>query len=232
MDTRAGSDVNHSTPQPQANCFCGKCDITTSVQAVFRTYNRQTSSSLAAMQYWLSLIPRFRGKNHPFTWNLVNLSIFTLLAYIRTSGAVFVDFENCLSPNIIHSTSQNQSLLQFTPYHVWASFNDSAPSHTLNITVYGNISGIATNESRPAWNDPRWQNDNITLGKIVDEDQSNNHWSTFFARFNVLDYTPYDAPASRFCNSTIHQQCPLIPAFNLTGDKYVEIPMHRAWRQS
>ncbi|KAI4173786.1 MAG: hypothetical protein LQ343_002789 [Gyalolechia ehrenbergii] len=121
-----------------------------------------------------------------------------------------------IRPNV--SASQPQPLLQFTPLHVWASFNDSAPSHTLNVTVYGNISGIATNETRPAWNDPRWKNDNITLGKIVDKDPSNNHLSTFFARFNVLDYTPYNAPASSFCNNTIHQQCPLIPAFNLTGN--------------
>ncbi|KAL8713230.1 MAG: hypothetical protein Q9220_002751 [cf. Caloplaca sp. 1 TL-2023] len=124
--------------------------------------------------------------------------MFSLLLFTRPSSAVYIDFKNCLSPNIINSASQPQPLLQFTPYHVWAAFNASAPSHTLNVTVYGNISGIATNETRPAWNDPQWLNSNKTLGKIVDEDQSNNHWSTFFARFNVLDYTPYDAAASRF----------------------------------
>ncbi|KAL8948471.1 MAG: hypothetical protein Q9222_005347 [Ikaeria aurantiellina] len=144
------------------------------------------------------------------------ITILSLL-FIPPSNAVYIDFQNCLSPIIINSASQPQPLLQFTPYHVWAAFNASAPSHTLNVTVYGNISGIATNETRPAWNDPQWLNPNKTLGKIVDEDQSNNHWSTFFARFNVLDYTPYDAPASRFCNNTIHQQCPLIPAFNVTS---------------
>ncbi|KAL8835977.1 MAG: hypothetical protein Q9170_003100 [Blastenia crenularia] len=171
------------------------------------------------MQYW-----SLQALSHPArclssNWNVPFLAIFTILAFFRTSGAVYVEFDNCLSPNIIHSASQPQPLLQFTPLHVWASFNDSAPSHTLNITVYGNISGIATNESLPAWNDPRWHNDNVTLGKIVNEDQSNNRLSTFFARFNVLDYTPYDAPASRFCDSTVNQQCPLIPAFNLTGNK-------------
>ncbi|KAL8768066.1 MAG: hypothetical protein Q9209_005609 [Squamulea sp. 1 TL-2023] len=115
--------------------------------------------------------------------------------------------------------SQNQSLLQFTPYHVWVSFNTSGPSHTLNITVYGNISGIATNESGYAWNDTQsWHDNNKTKGKILDKDESNNHYSTFFARFNVLNYTPYTADASRFCNNTVNQQCPLIPAFNLTGN--------------
>ncbi|KAL8665620.1 MAG: hypothetical protein Q9202_002124 [Teloschistes flavicans] len=116
-----------------------------------------------------------------------------------------------------------QGLLQFVPHSVWASFNSTAPRHTLNITVYGNISGIATNQTRPAWNDSQWQNDNKTLGKIVDEDQANAHWSTFFARFNVLDYTPYNADPSRFCNNTIHQQCPLSPAFDLPTDAFTTI---------
>ncbi|KAL8651671.1 MAG: hypothetical protein Q9210_003120 [Variospora velana] len=170
------------------------------------------------MQQWLLSRTRHREKRQSFVWTLVNLVILTLLALIRPSNAVYVDFENCLGPNIINSASQPQPLLQYTPYHVWASFNDSAPSHTLNITVYGNISGIATREKLPAWNDAKWLNDNETLGKILDQDRVNNKFSTLFARFNVLDYTPYDAPPSRFCENTIHQQCPLIPAFNLTGN--------------
>ncbi|KAL8763968.1 MAG: hypothetical protein Q9184_000411 [Pyrenodesmia sp. 2 TL-2023] len=142
-----------------------------------------------------------------------------MLLFIHTSSAVYIDFENCLSPSIIHSASDARGLLQFIPYHVWASFNDSAPSHTLNVTVYGNISGIATDEDRPPWNDPQWLNPNQTKGKIVEEDEKNNRLSTFFARFNVLDYTPYAKDPSSFCENTIHQQCPLIPAFNLTGNK-------------
>lgn len=170
------------------------------------------------MKYWSLLTPNYQAWGRLLNWKGFSLAVLTLLAFVPSTGAVYVDFDNCLSPNIIHSASQRQPLLQFIPYHVWASFNDSAPSHTLNITVYGNITGTATNETRPSWNDPQWSNDNKTLGKIVDEDQSNNHYSTLFARFNVLDYTPYNAPASRFCTNTIHQQCPLIPAFKLTAN--------------
>ncbi|KAI4105973.1 MAG: hypothetical protein L6R37_002434 [Teloschistes peruensis] len=159
-----------------------------------------------------------RRSAHPSTWNLIQLAILTLLAFIGPSSAVYIDFDNCLSPNIKNSITESQTLLQFVPYNVWASFNATAPSHTLNITVYGNITGIATNQTRPAWDDPQWQNDNKTLGKIVDEDKANEHWSTFFARFNVLDYTPYEAPPSRFCNNTLHRQCPLIPAFDLPAN--------------
>ncbi|KAL8701964.1 MAG: hypothetical protein Q9201_004640 [Fulgogasparrea decipioides] len=158
---------------------------------------------------------------------MVKLAVIALLALIQSSSAVYIDFDNCLSPEIIHSASQHQPLLQFVPHHVWASFNTSAPSHTLNITVYGNITGIATNETVPGPNDPQWHDNTKTKGKIVDVDKENNHWSTFFARFNVLDYTPYTAPASRFCDNTIHQQCPLIPAFNVTGN--MSDPANPAW---
>ncbi|KAL8907769.1 MAG: hypothetical protein Q9171_005727 [Xanthocarpia ochracea] len=166
--------------------------------------------------------PRSATRRHQrgkiIAWDVVKLSILLLL-FIRTSCAAYIDFENCLGPDFISTALQRQGLLQFIPLHVWASFNTSAPSHTLNITVYGNISGIATNESRPAWNDSQsWLDDTKTLGKIVDEDKTNNRWSTFFARFNVLNYTPYKAEASRFCNNTIHQQCPLSPVFNLSGN--------------
>ena len=46
-------------------------------------------------------------------------------------------------------------------------------------------------------------NPNDTVGKIVDLSQSNNKYTTMFAKVNVLTYTPYQA-ASRFCNSTVH----------------------------
>ncbi|KAI4187995.1 MAG: hypothetical protein LQ346_005396 [Caloplaca aetnensis] len=171
------------------------------------------------MQPWVAPASRHRRGKQLVPWGLADLAILTLLLFIRTSSAVYIDFENCLSPSIIHSASEDRGLLQFIPYHVWASFNDSAPSHTLNLTVYGNISGIATDEDRPLWNDPQWLNPNQTKGKIVETDEKNNRNSTFFARFNVLDYTPYNKDPSSFCNNTIHQKCPLIPAFNLTGNK-------------
>lgn len=222
MDKTLRSHVNHHSPRQQQTSFCwGECASTASTHAPTLGLGLLCRGFLAAMQSWPLPAMRLRRKRRSVSWNLVLPVVLTLLALLRTSGAVYVEFENCLSPDIIYSASQPQPVLQFTPYHVWASFNDSAPSHTFNVTVYGNISGIATTETRPAWNDPQWLNNNETLGKIVDEDQDNSHWSTFFARFNVLDYTPYDAPPSRFCQNTIHQQCPLIPAFNLTGNKYV-----------
>lgn len=196
----------------------GKCSSAPSPYARDQVTYQERQALAGIMPFLPSPAAGSRRSAHPSTWNLIQLAILTLLAFIGPSSAVYIDFDNCLSPNIKNSITESQTLLQFVPYNVWASFNATAPSHTLNITVYGNITGIATNQTRPAWDDPQWQNDNKTLGKIVDEDKANEHWSTFFARFNVLDYTPYEAPPSRFCNNTLHRQCPLIPAFDLPAN--------------
>ena len=159
--------------------------------------------------------PRRRLTSLFFT-QLVNALWLTItLAGLATpAAAAYVNFENCLSPNIINS---NPLQLQFVPLHFYASFNTTSPSHNLNVTVYGNVSGIATQVPYPAPNDPQWNNPNSTVGKIVDLSQPNNKYSTLFAKFSVLSYTPYDATPSRFCNAMIHGRCPLGPSFNANG---------------
>ena len=86
------------------------------------------------------------------------------------------------------------------------------------------MTGVATNESYPSWDDPSWTNPNKTLGKIVDLSPSNNKFSTLFSTFKVLRYTQYEAPRSRFCESTIGQECPLVPAFNGSRDDPTSLP--------
>ena len=138
-----------------------------------------------------------------------------LLAFIllcRPAGAAFIHFENCLPSNV--QNSHDPRILQFEPLHFWATFNRTDSAHNLNVTTYGNVTGVATNESYPSWNDPSWLDPNNPLGKIVDLSRSNNKYSTLFATFNVLSYTQYEAPPSRFCNSIVGQVCPLTPAFN------------------
>ena len=138
------------------------------------------------------------------------LILWTISALISPTNAAFISFENCLDPNIVNS---NPRQLQFTPLYFWAAFNTSSPRHNLNVTVYGNVSGIATQQALPGPDDPQWYNTSETLGKIVDLSASNNKYSTLFSKFNVLSYTPYQAAPSRFCNSSVHGECPLAPAF-------------------
>ncbi|KAL8795845.1 MAG: hypothetical protein Q9195_001725 [Heterodermia aff. obscurata] len=126
---------------------------------------------------------------------------------LEPSKAAFVGFKDCLSPNVINSVPKQ---LQFTPLLVWASFNSST-SHNLNVTVYGNVSGQATLQNPPTNPlDPSWNDPNSTLGKIVDVPKN---ITTLTGTFNVLDYTPYEIPATRFCNTTVHGQCPIAPVF-------------------
>ena len=138
------------------------------------------------------------------------LLILSLL--LCPSTAVLINFENCLGPNIIYSPAPQP--LQWVPLFVNVVFNSSAPSHNLNVTVYGNVTGQTTVQPLPPPDSLDWTNPNDTLGKIIDLDPINNDYSTFLAAFDVLTYTPYSAPASRFCNNTLNTACPIGPVFS------------------
>ena len=130
-----------------------------------------------------------------------------------TATATFVEFSNCLDPSIVNSNPPNQ-LLQFVPLNVSASFDTSPGKNRLEVTVYGNVTGQATVGSYPPPSSPRWSDPSDTFGKIPDLSVSNNKYTTLFARYNVLSYTPYSAPAARFCQATVDgDHCPLGPAF-------------------
>ena len=141
-------------------------------------------------------------------YTMLLLLVMSLL--VNPSTAAFIYFENCLAPSVINS---NPLQLQFVPLHVYAAFNTTAASRNLNVTVYGNVSGLATPGPYPAPNDPQWTNPNETVGKIVDVSEPDNLASTLFASFNVLSYTPYNLGATRFANTTIQGQFPLAPVF-------------------
>ena len=157
-----------------------------------------------------SLVQTGRGKAGMALLRFMHCVLLLGLVHLQPVGAAFINFENCLNPNIINS---NPPLLQFRPLFVNAAFNSTAASHNINVTVYGNVTGKATQEQYPLPDDPQWANPNATLGKIPFADKANNKQSTFDAIFNVLDYTPYDAPATGFCDTLVHGQCPLGPVF-------------------
>ncbi|MCJ1394346.1 hypothetical protein MMC18_007224 [Xylographa bjoerkii] len=143
---------------------------------------------------------------------LIDVLLFSVL--LLPSEAAFVNFENCLAPDIVYAPIPKP--LQYTPLFVSAVFNLSAPSHNLNVTVYGNVSGQATVQSLPPPGSPLWNDLNNTLGKLPDQDPTTGTYSTLEAAFDVLTYTPYNAPASRFCNDTLNTKCPVPPVFTDT----------------
>lgn len=151
------------------------------------------------------------------------LSLMLVLAvFLSTTSAAFIRFENCLDPGIIHNTPKQ---LQFTPYFFSARFNSTSESHNLNITIYGNVSGQATQGTLPAWdNETYWNNPNETFGKIVDLSTSNNKYSTLFAKSQVVTYTPWQAQPARFCDAVVNASCPIGPSFDADRSDPYSLP--------
>lgn len=138
--------------------------------------------------------------------------LIAIVAIIKPATAASVNFENCMSPNVVNSPQ-----LQFIPLFVNATFNSSAISHNLSITVYGNVTGRTHSAPLPGPTDHGyWSNPNQTEGKIPDLSPDNNKYTTLKTTFNVLDYTSYNADPSRFCDSIVQGICPLGPSF-ITG---------------
>jgi hypothetical protein len=150
----------------------------------------------------------------PFSFGkLLYLAVALLGLLLPRSTAVLVHFENCLPRSIVDSAQ-----LQFVPLNVSAHFNTSDASHNLSITIYGNVTGSEpTNTQLPSIDDPHWGNPNQTLGKIANLSTSNNKYSTLFANFGVLSYTPYEQRGIRFCDTVVQGKCPLAPVFNLSS---------------
>lgn len=137
-------------------------------------------------------------------YSIVLLLLITLLS---PADAAFINFDNCLEDNIIHS-----DLLQFVPLFFSVNYTASAGPNPLNITVYGNVTGLASQGPYPPPDSPQWSNPNDTVGKITDLSESNNRYSTLFTSLNVLSFRPY-YNASRFCLSVTQGECPLGPVF-------------------
>jgi hypothetical protein len=137
------------------------------------------------------------------------LIAFVLLSILSPAHAAFLNFENCLEKSIVQS---NPLQLQFIPMFFSASYDPASGPNPLNVTVYGNVSGLATDVPYPPPDSPQWTNPNDTVGKITDLSESNDKWSTLFTTINVLSFTPYNN-VSRFCLSVTQGDCPLGPVF-------------------
>lgn len=137
-------------------------------------------------------------------------SLLVLLFCTAFAAAAEVNFRNCLASNIVNSSPR---VLQFVPLHVHATFDTSSSDHDLNVTIFGNVTGRMYDQPLPPPDDPAWSNPNDTFGKIPDLDEANNRYTTLFARYDFLSYTPWNAAPSRFCDSVDRGQCPLSPSF-------------------
>lgn len=132
---------------------------------------------------------------------------------IIPASAVSIPYQDCLPDNYRSSGS-----LQFKPLRVNAVFNSTDPSHNLNVTVWGNVTGSLPLQADPlplGSNTSYWDNPNNTIGKIVDvpEPTGPNVKTSFFRKVNVLTYQPYLADVVDFCDTVVNGTCPLGPVF-------------------
>ena len=146
-------------------------------------------------------------------------AITLLLAHLGTAGAAL--FYPGLPPDgtssafsCLDGSSQRDGLLMFVPFAINATFDRTSPAYTLNLTVYGNVTGRLYDPVLPPPSDlDYWNNPNKTNGKIPDQDPSSGKQTTLFTYIDVLNYSPYKSDPMRFCNYTGNTHCPLVPHF-------------------
>lgn len=170
--------------------------------------NIQTSYSLPLPDFGVT--KRLRRTTRSSAAYLLLLAVL-LNCLISPASAVFIKFQNCLSQDY-----QNGNSLQFAPLYVDAIFNATDPSHNLNVTVWGNVTGsLPPVILPPGSNTSYWDNANNTDGKIVDVDDPSgvNKKTSLFRKVTVLTYQPYQSPVVDFCENLINGTCPLGPVF-------------------
>jgi hypothetical protein len=152
--------------------------------------------------------------------------ILPLLAcvFLQPVIAAKVAYENCLPDSY---RLNDPKLLQWEPYEVHAWFNTEDPSHTLQVTLWGNVTGTYNNVTLPPPNSTDWTNPNKTDGKILGEpepDSPKPKLTTLHKKVEFLTYEPWSDDVE-FCNGSLtNASCPLGPVFN-TSDMYVMITL-------
>ncbi|KAI9861375.1 MAG: hypothetical protein M1813_005272 [Trichoglossum hirsutum] len=150
------------------------------------------------------------------------LVAFLIALLANPISAVFVKFDNCLDESVIRSKPPK---LQFIPLHFYANFNNSDHSHTLNLTVYGNVSGSLNQVPLPPSSDPRWKNPDDSLGKIVSVDPAwgTNIATTLLTKVNMLSFTPY-SNLTYFCDQLVSGSCPIGPVWDGNSSDLTGLP--------
>ena len=150
---------------------------------------------------------------------LTNICLLAL-SLPSVTDAAFVNFDNCLSDNTINSDPRR---LQWVPLYLDARFDTDNPTHRMNLTLYGNVTGQTVQGKYPSADDPGWSNPNVTFGKILDVG-NDNKYSTLVSDFKILSYEAWDAPSQQFCDTLINASCPLGPAFDANRSDPYTLP--------
>jgi hypothetical protein len=160
---------------------------------------------------------------------LPTVFLFLTLAFLPVANAVYLNFDNCLEKTYRLATGPQR--LQFVPQYFWAEFNTSAPSHHLNVTVYGNVTGQLTQGFYPPSSDPSWSDSNNKFGKIYDNSTASNKLTTLFADFKTITYSAWESGPLQLCNYTLGSKshCPIGPVFPGEGVNFTDPQQLRAF---
>jgi hypothetical protein len=164
--------------------------------------------------------PRRKRQSRSLSRCVYLFILVAILAALPVASAVFVNFDNCLDSNYRRETDPVR--LQFTPLHVWVKFNNTDPTHSLNVTIYGNVSGQLTGGDYPPPSSPRWKDPKDSFGKIPDLWQvgkpgnTGGVATTLFPSFDALTYSSWNPGGLQFCNYTINTNCSIAPVFPQT----------------
>lgn len=150
------------------------------------------------------------------------LSLVLVLAFTQPIFAVRIPFSNCLPDSYRFN---DPPLIQFTPLYADAVFDTENDSHNLQVIVWGNVSGSSNTDPLPPPNDPYWQDDDETNGKIIrlpEPDAKDLRSTTLYRRVNILTFEPWHV-AVDFCeNGVVNGSCPLAPVWDQDID--IETP--------
>ncbi|KAF1816175.1 hypothetical protein P152DRAFT_113039 [Eremomyces bilateralis CBS 781.70] len=159
----------------------------------------------------------------PLRWHFMLVIALSILSTaIPRTNAAFLAFENCLPPGMI--SSGDPKPLQFVPHFFSATFNATNDENSLDLTVYGNVTGQAYVGELPPPTDPAWKDPGSPAGKILNVSETNNYYSTIFSEAKVLTFTPWVSHPAPFCDYVRDEACPIAPAFFQNGSNPHELP--------
>ncbi|GKT63647.1 integral membrane protein [Colletotrichum tofieldiae] len=146
--------------------------------------------------------------NRPLPSRSYAALLLVLLACLlmRPVSAVLIPFDNCLPDSY---RNYEPLPLQWSPVYIDARFDTKNPDHSLQIIVWGNVSGSYYDVTLPSAGDPLWNDPSHQDGKILDFTRAGNKVTTLASKVNFLTYEPF-SNVSSFCNySLVNGSCPL-----------------------
>ncbi|KAI1202170.1 integral membrane protein [Nemania serpens] len=141
---------------------------------------------------------------------------------IPLASAVRISFDNCLSDGYIYTNLPPDKVqLQFMPLVADAVFESHGQSHSLLVTVWGNVTGRVGDAALPPPDDAQWDDPasqaalNGKIQNTIEQGLPVYNATTLHSTVDVLSYRPY-AHDGFFCQSLLNASCPLGPVFNDT----------------